>query len=480
LHKLVAQTINEKFPAVKEANPEVLARHWTEAGEIGQAVAEWSTASTAAEARSAFKESAESYQQALALLEQLPESAERDRSELALQVRYGVAILATSGWNAPEFGKAYTRAEVLCASVGKDTQLFTVLFGLWSFHLVRGEYLKSRAYADEMLNLASRLNDDASRVQAHWASGATCFFMGQLSNAHESFCKSVACYDISKHRQLASRFGQDPGMSSLCYDAITLWLRGFSDQARRRAQEALRLARDLGYPFSLVWCLSNLGKYHVLRKDYAIAEAVINEGLELCSDYQLRFYEAMNRTYGGIAFALQGKYKEFKENARLAPTAPQGDSVLGLTSIYSCLAESFVKRGKLDNARRLLDGASALVSRAQERYFEAEVERIRGEMALKQYELEGQAEGLCSEAEKSFRQAMVIAESAGAKMLQLRATVSLGRLLLRTARGREAEHLVTGCYAWFSEGFDAPDLVEARAFLDEVRGHFPVSGPTTL
>jgi predicted ATPase len=213
-----------------------------------------------------------------------------------------------------------------------------------------------------------------------------------------------------------------------------------------------------------------------MRRDYAAAEATTQEALALCKEYEFGFYEIMNRTYRGIAFALQHKLEQSRENARQTPAVVESDSVLSRTYIYSALAESLVNRGKLENARHLLEQAAAFLAHNQERYVEAEIERVRGQVVLKQSELGGlEKEEAWATAETFFRNAMAIAERAGSKMLQLRAVMALARLLVVRGEIGPARQLAEDGFAWFSEGFDVPDLVEARAFLDDLRRQSPAT-----
>jgi hypothetical protein len=219
----------------------------------------------------------------------------------------------------------YLRAYSLCTQLEDDVALTSVLFGLWSYNLVRGELPKSRDYADEMLQVSSRLSDDGLLVQAQWMSGVTHFFMGQLAAALRAFCASVDHYDPTSHRALAARFGQDPCMSSMCFDGIALWLLGLPEQAQVRVHRSLTLARVLEHPFSLAWCLSHISKYHTMRHDYAAASTVTDESMRLCIENNFKFYEAMNRTYGAIALVLQGRFAELKAIQAPTPSSLESD-----------------------------------------------------------------------------------------------------------------------------------------------------------
>ncbi|MGH7934468.1 MAG: hypothetical protein ACREQN_15085 [Candidatus Binataceae bacterium] len=232
---------------------------------------------------------------------------ERDRSELQLQFDLGIALLATKGWYVADLGNDYKRAHELCRGTGDDRRLFHVAFGLWSFHLVRSEHPKGRQYADEMVRLASQLHDAGLMVQAKWGIGCTQFFMGEFRAARASLEEVVRCYEPQGHRNLAFQFGQDPCVSSLCFSAMTLWMLGYPDHAEANARDALPLARELGYPFTLTWCLTMLVKYYTMRHDYPSAATVIAEGLRLARAHGFAFFEIGVRACQVIGMAAQGE-----------------------------------------------------------------------------------------------------------------------------------------------------------------------------
>ena len=198
---------------------------------------------------------------------------------------YGVALFATKGWYVPEVGNAFSRARELCHGLGADPRLFSVTFGLWSFHLVHGEHRTARSYAEEMMRLAESAEDSAIAVEGCWALGCSRFFMGEPADAHACLQRGISLYDAQSHRNLAFLFGQDPCMSSLCYDAICLWMLGYPEQAEKRAGESLALARRLNHPFTLAWCFANLAKYYLTRREFGRAAETTEEGIPLCVEH---------------------------------------------------------------------------------------------------------------------------------------------------------------------------------------------------
>lgn len=423
--------------------------------------------------QSAYEGALRYFQNALDLLKVLPYSQERARQELDIQIDYGLALLATKGWYAPEMGSTYRRAHELCRGLDDDLRLFSVLSGLWSYHLVRGEHTMAMSYTDEMTRLAPRLRDDGMIIQADWASGCSRFFKGQFTEAHTCLERGRGLYDVRRHRALAFQFGQDPCVSCHSFDAMTLWILGYPDQAEKKAQEAIALARDLGYPFTLTWCLSMIGKYYSMRRDYTGAERVISEGLTLTKEYGFSFFAESLIAYRVIGSAAQGRIDELTAGGG----NPGGFAGVGYelahTWARSSIAEALGNLGQIDIGFGLLAEASELMERNDERYVESEIYRIHAELKLRQAARPSSPPDNVrkseSEAEQCFLKAIEIARERGAKTFELRAATGLSRMLIKSGRRDEGLSLLQPVHDWFSEGFDWPELQAARAILDDLR-----------
>ena len=429
-------------------------------------------------ARQALKQSAYEgalryFQNALELLKGLPYSQDRARRELELQIDYGLALLATKGWYAPEMGNTYRRAHELCQSLSDDLRLFPVLSGLWSYHLVRGEHTMAISYTDEMTRLAPRMQNDGMVIQADWASGCSRFFKAQFVEAHARLERAPGLYDRQRHRALAFQFGQDPCVSCHCFDAMTLWILGYPDQAEKEAQEAIRLARELEYPFTLTWCLSMIAKYYTMRRDYAGAERVITEGLTLTKEYGFSFFAESLIAYRVIGAAAQGRIDQMTAGGGNPGGFAAAGYELAHTWARSAIAEALGNLGQVDIGLALLAEARELMERNDERYVESEIYRIHGELKLRQAArvasnpadvTKGE-----SEAEQSFLKAIEISRERGAKALELRAAISLSRMLVNKDRHAEALRLLQPIHDWFSEGFDWPELKAAKSILAELK-----------
>jgi adenylate cyclase len=316
------------------------------------------------------------------------------------------------------------------------------------------------------------MQNDGMVIQADWASGCSRFFKAQFVEAHASLERAPGLYDQQRHRALAFQFGQDPCVSCHCFDAMTLWVLGYPDQAEKKAQEAIRLARELEYPFTLTWCLSMIGKYYTMRRDYAGAERVITEGLALTKEYGFSFFAESLIAYRVIGAAAQGRIHQMTAGGGNPGGFAAAGYELAHTWARSAIAEALGNLGQIDIGLPLLAEARELMERNDERYMESEIYRIHGELKLKQAAQVPSGSGNVakseSEAEQSFLKAIEISRARGAKALELRASISLGRMLVNTGRHAEALRLLQPIHDWFSEGFDWPELKDAKSILADL------------
>jgi len=418
--------------------------------------------------QSAYSAALQHSQSALELLTNLADTPERARGELDLQINRGVALVATKGWYARATGEAYGRARILCERLDEHSRLFSVLFGLWSFHLTRGEHLKAQVHADEMLRFALRRQSDGMLVQAYWSVGCSQFFMGEFIAARDNFRLAISGYDRRRHQTLAFQFAQDPYLSSLVFEAITLWTLGFPEQAEASAQAALAFARELGYPFSLAWCLEELTVYYSIRCDFISAARLIEEGLPLSKEHGYTHLEEGFLGCHMIALAAQGKMEELAANSLRARKFSDIEYEIRQTWVRSALAEAFGKAGKVSFALSLLMSSLEIMERNQEKFIEPELFRLRGELALRRGETGSPTIDHAKEAEQDFVKAIESARARSAKMLELRAAISLGRVLAMGGRADRAAQILKETCACFTEGFETPEFKTAQVLLDSL------------
>jgi tetratricopeptide (TPR) repeat protein len=227
-HRRIAEVLKEQFPALAAAQPEVLARHYTEAGLHAEAMGYWQQAGEQAIQRSAHAEAVSHLRNGLALLDLLPDAAARLQHELLLLTALGPTLMAIQGFGAPEVGDVYTRAHQLCQQVGETPQRFLVLRGLWQFSILRTELRTAHALGAQLLRLAQRDQDAALLLEAHRALGEPLFWLGEFPAAHGHFEQELAHYDPQQHRAHTFLYGLDPGVTYLAFAArtpMTCWLR---------------------------------------------------------------------------------------------------------------------------------------------------------------------------------------------------------------------------------------------------------------
>jgi predicted ATPase len=459
-HQRIAQVLEARFPEICETQPELLAHHYTEAGFMAQALPYWRLAGQRAIERSANLEAVAHLTQGLEVLATLPDTPERAQQELVLQATLGPALMHTKGYAFPDVEEAYGRARELCQQVGDTPQLFPVLWGLWHFHMVRGELPTVQELAEQLLSLAQRLHEPALLLEAHYAFGMSLFWRGELASAHAHFAQGIALYNPQQHRPHAFRFGQDPGMACLSAMAWIRQLLGYPDEALIRSQEALTLAQQQAHPFSLAFACTWAAFLHQLRRDGPAAQARAEAAIALATEQEFPFWRAIGAILQGWAHAAQGQTEEGipQMYQGIAAIRAMGEE-LGRAYFLGLLADALAHMRQAEEGLTILDEALAAVERTGVRAQEAELYRLKGVLLLLSADHE-------AEAEACFRQALVIARRQQAKSLELRAAMSLARLWLRQSKHAEARQLLAPIYNWFTEGFDTADLREAKGLLE--------------
>jgi class 3 adenylate cyclase/predicted ATPase len=466
-HQRIAQVLEAQFPQTVEAQPELLAHHYTEAGLSQLAVVYWQRAGKRAMQASAHAEAIAHLTKGLALLHTLPDSPARTQHELTLQIGLGTALMAIKGYAAPEVVQAYARALELCRQVGATPQLFEVLMGLCIFYQGRAEFETARELADELLRLAQSMGDPTLLVWAHNTMGYIVHLVGELRLAQSHLEQSLALYDPQQHR--AYGFVFDPGVDGLCMLAQVLQMLGYPDQARKRSQEALALARELAHPFSLTAALREAATVHRWRGEQQLAQALQEEGVTLCREQGFSQELAQGMVLHGRDLVRQGQGEAGIAQMRqgLAALRATGTET-ELPWLLSMLAAACGNSGRAEEGLRLVDEALAMVHRTGKRLDEAGLYRLKGELLLKSRSesLAPGGQSLESEIEGCFRQALEVARHQQAKSFELRAAMSLSRLWQQQGKRHEAYELLAPIYGWFTEGFDTADLQEAKALLE--------------
>jgi class 3 adenylate cyclase/predicted ATPase len=464
LHAKIARMMEERFPEIAEARPELLAHHFTEAGLASQAIVYRQRAGERDLERSAYAEAISQLKQGLELLEALPDRPERVRQELSLRLALGSALTATRGYADPEVGDAYLQARELCRELGEaPPQLFPALHGLYRFYHVRGQLQAAREPGEQLLKMAVSVQDSGLFVEAHRALGVPLFWLGDVTRALENLEQGARLYRAQKHRSHATMFGTDPGVVCLSYGALALWHVGHPEQAYNRSCEALALARNLSHHHSLALALVFAAWLHQFRREPRAAREHAEAAIAICSEQGFPLFMSMGTILRGWALGQEGRGEEGVAQMRrgLADLRATGAG-LWQPTFLSLIAEADGRIGQARRGLEVLGEAMAIVDRNDERFYEAELHRLKGELLLS-------TPADPSGAERCFRIALEIAGRQRAKSLELRAACSLARLCAREGRRSEAHDLVAPIYGSFSEGFGMPDHQEAKALLDQLR-----------
>jgi len=463
MNSAVARALEGYYGEKSQNVAHELAVLWEVAREFAKAADYFRLAAQQASQVFADQEAAKLASRGLELLKTLPESAERTQQELALQVALGTALRATKGFGAPEVGKAYERARELCQHTGETSQLVPVLRGLWEFYELRAKYQTALELGEQLLTLAEHLADPSLLLVAHDVLGDTSVWLGDFVAAREHLEQGIALYDAQQHRSHIFLYGYDSGTACLSFAAEALWHLGYPDQALKRIDEALILARELSHPMYFVPCFA--AWLHQLRGERQAAQERAETAIAISAEHGIPFFLAWGTILRGWALAGQGQQEEAIAQIREGIAAYRATGAeLGVSWFLGLLAEAYGEAAQTEEGLTLLAEALDFVSKTGEHFYEAELYRLRGELLLK-----SEAHYPSSEAASCFRQAIEIGRQQSAKSLELRAAMSLARLWQKQGNCEEARQMLAKIYGWFTEGFDTHDLKDAKALLDELQ-----------
>ena len=459
-HQRIAQVLEERFAETAEAQPELLAHHYIEAGLTEQSIAYWYKAGQRAIERSAYVEALAHLRQGLTLLETLPETPQRLQRKVNMYIALGASLLATKGYAAPEVGETYAYARQLCAHLDDPHQLFTGLRGQWNYSLVRAELQTAHALGAQLLTLAQQSQDSAMLVTAHSVIGATLFWLGAVATAHAHFTQGRALYDPTQHRAAAFLYGDDDGVSCHSFAAWVLWYLGSPDQGLSQSQEAVTLAQQNARPFNLGLALCWAAMFHQFRRERRATQECAEAAMSLAVEQEFPVWIAFGSLLRGWALAQRGQAREGLEQMLQSMHAFRATGAeLARPYWLALLAEVHGILGRPAAGLPVLTEALALVDTTGERWCEPELYRLQGALLLQQ------SPNHSVEAEICFHHAIRIAQSQQAKSWELRAATSLARLWQQQGKRDEARQVLGDVYRWFTEGFDTLDLQDAKALL---------------
>jgi class 3 adenylate cyclase/predicted ATPase len=463
LHRRIATALEVRFPSLVEARPELAAHNYAEAAMAEQAVPYWLLAGKLSLAKSAVEEAVAQLRRGLGLLQSLPETLERSRLELDLHIPLITALIGARGYAHVEVSAALDRSrQLVAATAATGTPLqFSVLYGGWVVEYVRGNAKGALEQAQQFLALAEMQPTTAPRLLGHGMLGLGQLMTGDFRQARPHLELAISLYRAEEHREFAFRYGQDINAGPLCYLSWALWLDGYPDQAARTADGALFHARDFGHAYTLAYTLCLTAMHALLSRDVPRVERLAIESATISGERGFPLLCALSDVLLGWAAAHRGEGVDGTDRMRRGSAAVTATGARNWEPFRLGLgAEALAFAGEVEEGLAELDRALARSTESGERWADAELHRLRGDL------LRGLPRPDPDGAESSFRAALSIAREQGNKGFELRAATSLARLLADHGRPEDARELLAPVYDWFTEGFDTADLKDAKALLD--------------
>jgi predicted ATPase len=461
IHARIATTMEEKFPEMVAAQPALLAQHCTEAGLAENAVGFWLKAGQQSVRRCAMAEAASQLEKGLDLLGGLPDGVKRHEQELELQITLGQALMATKGQAALEPGQVFARAREVCENLDRPSQLGTILTGQWQYRFVRGELDQAENHAAQMRDLGEARSDLAWKCFGSFLSGATCLYLGKFIDCRGYIETGLSLWDARLRPSWASP--DDSYVMALAHLSRTLALLGYIHQARLQREESLAEGRRLS-PYNWVFALTLAWYADWVMEGVPCARRMLrsaDEVLAISAEQGFTMWLAFGNMMRGWCLATLGRATE---GVSLLLRGIDDAAVTGCyimrPAVLITLAQAYSVAAQPQEALNRLAEAEELIEKTHERWAEAEMHRLRGElmMSINEQPL----------AEASYRQALAVARGQSAKFWELRAATSLARLWRDQGKRTEAHDLLAPIYGWFTEGFDTPVLQDAKALLDQL------------
>lgn len=461
VHGRVAEVIEKEWPEIVAGQPELLAHHYSLAGNAELAVRYWVMGGQRARSRSANLEAAGQFRRALELLELQPGTPARNRTELDIQLALGLCSIAVRGYSADDTRKAFERACGLSAELGEPYKEVQAIFGLWGHHWMRAQHDRALELADSLLTKAKTLSDTIGLVVGHRSLGSTLFTLGDFTRAREHLEQAIALARRENSKGSSLTYAVDPRIAAQLILAWDLWILGYPGQALANVQEALEEATRRGDPYSVAFAQYVTSAVRLLRGEPETSLEHADRSFALSSEHRINLYALYSRFGRGCALACMGQLEEAMSEIRLGIEEARRSSLRYLHGfMLGWLAIVQAETGDPEAALATIDEAMRQVDDVSGRAWEAELLRLRGDTVLA---ARRDAE---SDAERSYRDAIAVAQRQGARSLELRATTSLARLLRTQGRRDEARACLAPLYAWFGEGLETADLREAKEMLD--------------
>jgi class 3 adenylate cyclase len=459
LHRRIAEAYRVGLPETTEVEPEILAHHYTEAGNVESAIEFWRQAGERAAERSANHEAIVHLERALALLDEISDDRERDSKELDLRLLLGGSRLMAKGHGAPEVEQAYGRALDLCRKLGETSRLVRTLFGLWRSHIVVPDYQSCLDLGRQLIEHGSQCDDPVARMLGHHCIAFPRFMLGDNKRARKDLDAALEFYHPDQRGSPVYRQGQDPAEACFVYRALVLWVLGFHDTARASAAEGIALAESIADPFTRAHGHTFHAVLDYLCRDRESQGHNAASAVRIATEYGFTLWEV----WGGFHshwLDVEADPERGIEELRANLQALEDIPMRALRSLHhGMLAETYVAAGWFDGALAEIKAGDAVVEVLNERFWEAELRRLEGTILLVR-------DNDAKTAASCFERAIEIARQQQARSLELRAATSLARLWRDAGNRTEAYDLLAPIHAWFTEGHDTEDLKDAKLLLD--------------
>jgi class 3 adenylate cyclase/tetratricopeptide (TPR) repeat protein len=461
LHARIVATLENHFPEIPATQPALLARHCTESGLIEKAGAYRLKAGELALSRSAIVEAEAQFRKGLSDIAMLPDSPERQRIELEFQLALSTALMATHGYASPGVAEALGRARRLCEGLDQPAQFSTVLGGECTYHLLRAELLLASRASDELLKLGAAWNSAPIKLASCLYTGSIVFHLGDFTGTRSWMERALALCDLTPP-SFYSTWLTDPKVWAHTFSFRSIYYLGHFEQARLRFHKAMMQARQRSHPYSLAYMLG-IGLWcdvHIQLGPEALQKKA-DRLAAVCREQCFPHWLALAAFHRGSSLVRLGRTDEgLAIQAEALASYRNTGTALDLSSLFNSLADSYRLARRPMEGLRQLEEAVRHIEVTQERWCEAETHRVRGQLL--------DALGDSTAAETSFHQALTVARNQNAKLWELRAATSLAHLWRDRGKHTEAHDLLAPVYNWFTEGFDAPVLQDAKALLAQL------------
>ncbi|MEZ4866095.1 MAG: BTAD domain-containing putative transcriptional regulator [Caldilineaceae bacterium] len=465
LHRRIAQTLEQVYANTLDSFSGQVATQYDLAGHPEQAVHYYARAAATARQLYANHEVIHYLHKGLALLTDLPSTPTHLQKELEMQVALGSVLMDTQGWASLAVEEAYARAFELSRQVEKTAQLFPIVWGLHEVYIFQAKHEQALTMSQQCMDLAQQVQDPALLLQAHHALAGVYALLApdkmKLALTHAE--EMIKIYQLAQHHHQTFHYGgHDPGVCGFQLASRLLWLLGYFEQARQRAEAAIYLSLQLSHLYTWAFAFNNVATIYLFLREPARVAELTTTAIAIANEHDFPQQVAQGLILHGWAAVRHGNVAqgidELQQGLELWKTL---GVVLHRSYFPLLLAEAYAQAGELEAGLAAVDEALMAVATYHDRYWEAEIYRLRGELFLT-------AGRLVDEVEAAFQEALQIARRRQAKSLELRTAVSLSRLWQQQGKLDEARQLLSETYSWFTEGFDTVDLREAKALLDEL------------